>query len=134
MRFNWWQKQMNKEEIRLILVVLLVFCSIIVVKEIFTIDSIDIETDPHFLFPDGNSTATISVVCLNRFGFGVPFRKFNTEFVIIEGNEKVDIVSKASNKLKLKSRYEVGKVILLIKSKYTVIPIKVEIPIIKPTA
>ncbi|MDI6802693.1 MAG: hypothetical protein QME58_02455 [Bacteroidota bacterium] len=125
---------MNKEEIRLILIVFLVCSTIITVKEIFTVYSVDVETNPHFLFPDGNSTTTISVVSLNRFGFGVPFRAIKTEFVIIEGYKNIEILSKEANKLTIKSRYEVGKVIVLIKNEYTLIPIKVEIPIIKPTA
>ncbi|MDP2208095.1 MAG: hypothetical protein Q8K98_04875 [Bacteroidota bacterium] len=125
---------MNRDEIRLILVVFLVFSAIILVKEIFTVYSINVETNPHYLFPDGNSTATISVVSLNRLGFGVPFIEFKTEFVIIEGYEKIEILSKNKNQIIIKSRYEVGKVILLIKNKYTVVPMKVEIPIIKPTA
>lgn len=125
---------MDKAEIRLILVVFLVFLTIIAVKEIFTVYSINVETNPHYLFPDGNSTATISVVSLNRFGFGVPLRELKAEFEIIEGYEKIEILSKQANKLTIKSRYEIGKVILLIKSKYTLIPMKVEIHIIKPTA
>lgn len=125
---------MNKVEIRLILVVLFIFFSFSALKEVFTIYSIDVKTNPQFLFPDGNSTATISVVCLNRFGFVVPFREFKTDFEIVEGSKIIEILSKDSNKLTIKSRYEVGKVILLIKNKYTVIPIKVEISIVKPTA
>lgn len=125
---------MNKDEIRLIIVVFLVFSAIIMVKEIFTIRSIHVETNPHYLFPDGNSTAKISVVCLNRFGFDVPFREIKAEFVIIEGYEKIEIISKNNNQLIIKSRYEVGKVILLIYNNFTVVPMKVEIPIIKPTA
>ncbi len=123
---------MNKNEIRLILVVLFGFSAIILVKEIFTVNSINVKIYPHHLYPDGNSTATISVISLNRFGFGVPYREFKTEFVVVEGYEKIEIISQNKNQLILKSRYEVGIVILLIKNKHTVVPMKVEIPIIKP--
>ncbi len=125
---------MTKEEIKIILIVIFVFVTTIGVKEIFTVYSIDVKTNPDVLFPDGNSTATISVVSMNRFGITVPFREIQTEFVIIEGDQNIEIVSKESNKLTMKSRYEVGRVIILIKNIYTIIPIKVEIPIIKPTA
>jgi len=104
------------------------------VKEFMTIWSIDVHKSVNYLYPDGTSTVTICVLPITRFGTVTPFRTPQVEFVIQDGNEKVVVTAKNSDKLILRSKYETGEIVVLIKNKYTIIPIRIELPIIKPTA
>jgi hypothetical protein len=102
--------------------------------ELMAVSSVDVQKTPNYLYPDGTSAITISVVGMNRCGTITPFRNLEVEFLIEEGKEKVDIIRKESNKMILRAKYEIGNVVVVIKNKYTIIPIRIEIPIVTPTA
>jgi len=99
-----------------------------------TIESISVNSKPETLYPDGTSIVTVNVVGLNRFGFAAPFKKPEVEFILSEDKEKVTVVASGSSQLILKARFETGRVVIIIKNKYTVLPIKIEIPIVTPLA
>jgi len=125
---------MNKSEIKFCVLVIGIMLIAFFVKEYMTIWSIDVKKSVSYLYPDGTSTVTICVLPLTRFGTVTPFRKPNVEFVIQEGKEKVKVTKRESDKLILQAKYDTGEVVVLIKNKYTIIPIRIEFPIIKPTA
>jgi hypothetical protein len=124
---------MTKSEIKFCALVIGIMAITFCVKEYMTIWSIDVHKSSSYLYPDGTSTVTISVLPMTRFGAVTPFRKPNVEFVIQEGKEKVTVTKRESDKLILQAKYETGVVVVLIKNKYTIIPIMIDIPIIKPT-
>lgn len=125
---------MNKSEIKFCVLVIGIMLIAFFVKEYMTIWSIDVKKSVSYLYPDGTSTVTIYVLPLTGFGTVTPFRKPNVEFVIQEGKEKVKVTKRESDKLILQAKYDTGEVVVLIKNKYTIIPIRIEFPIIKPTA
>ena len=92
-----------------------------------------VEVEPKNLFADNQSTVTISVIPLNSFGWKALFRNAPAEFEIIEGNTLVEILQhdKENGKLILKAISSTGKVVVQIKSKYSLLPMVVEI-IIEP--
>jgi hypothetical protein len=92
-----------------------------------------VEVEPKNLFADNQSTVTISVIPLNSFGWKALFRNAPAEFEIIEGNTLVEILQhdKENGKLILKAKSGTGKVVVQIKSKYSLLPMVVEI-IIEP--
>ena len=125
---------MNKSEIKFCVLVIGIMVVTFFVKEYMTIWSIDVHKSVKYLYPDGTSTVTIDVLPMTRFGTVTPFRKPNVEFVIQEGKEKVKVTTRESDKLILQAKYETGEVVVLIKNKFTIIPIMIEFTIIKPTA
>ncbi|HEX9740503.1 MAG TPA: hypothetical protein VGA29_06975 [Ignavibacteriaceae bacterium] len=92
-----------------------------------------VEVEPKNLFADNQSTVTISVIPLNSFGWKALFRNAPAEFEITEGNALVEILlhDKENGKLILKAISSTGKVVVQIKSKYSLLPMVVEI-IIEP--
>jgi len=92
-----------------------------------------VEVEPKNLFADNQSTVTISVIPLNSFGWKALFRNAPAEFEITEGNTLVEILlhDKENGKLILKAISSTGKVVVQIKSKYSLLPMVVEI-IIEP--
>lgn len=127
-------RYLDKFEIKFCLSVIGIMLCVYLGFELRAVSSVDIHKSRNYLYPDGTSTVTISVVGLNRFGTITIFRNLEVEFLVTEGKEKVEIIRKESNKMILKSKYEIGNVVVVIKNKYTIIPIRIEIPIVKPTA
>lgn len=127
-------KYLDKFEIKFCLSVIGIMLLVYLGFELRAVSSVDVHKSRNYLYPDGTSTITISVVGLNRFRTITPFRNLEVEFLVAEGKEKVEIIKKESNEMILKSKYEIGIVIVVIKNKYTIIPIHIEIPIVKPTA
>jgi hypothetical protein len=125
---------MDKSEIRFCVVAIGLMLLILGTKAYLTITSLDVQKSQNYLYPDGNSIVVITVVPLNRFGNRIPFRKPDVAFILQEGAEKVKVINRDSDMLGLKARFEIGNIIVIIKNKYTIMPIRIEIPIIKPTA
>ncbi|MDI6778954.1 MAG: hypothetical protein QME25_01980 [Bacteroidota bacterium] len=125
---------MSRFEIKLITSVILFILAVLTTKLVMTIETISVNSNPATLYPDGTSTVTVNVVGLNRFGFAVPFKKPEVKYIVSEGKEKVTVVASRSSQLILKARFETGIVVIIIKNKYTVLPIKIEIPIVTPLA
>ncbi len=123
---------MSRFEIKLVTLVILLILAVVLTKLVMKIESISVKSNPETLYPDGTSIVTIDVVGLNRFGFEVPFKKPRVEFILIENKEKVTIVSSNPSQLILKARYETGRIVIIIKNNYTILPIKIEIPIVRP--
>ncbi|RCK77315.1 MAG: hypothetical protein IGBAC_1624 [Ignavibacteriae bacterium] len=118
-----------KNQKSIILTFLLILFFLFGYNLMFTIHKLEVSKEPDYLFPDGNSTITICVKPLNRFGMIIPFKNVNVNFEIVEGNEKVKIIEISSNKLILRSRYDKGFVILRINNAYTLLPIEIIIEI-----
>jgi hypothetical protein len=125
---------MNKSEIKLCIIVIGLMILAFAVVQYLTIRSIDIQKSQNYLYPDGTSTTIITIVPLNRWGHKVLFRKPEVEFILNEGVEKIIVINKESDSITIRSKFETGNVTIFIKNKYTLVPICIVIPIIKPTA
>jgi hypothetical protein len=103
---------------------------------VFNIYETTIETKPENLFADKQSEVTISITPVNAFGFKVPFRKIPAGFEISEGKDLVDIIKEddKNGSLILRAKERTGKVVILIRSKYSLLPSLVEIYIYPNTA
>lgn len=79
------------------------------------------------LSADGISEAVITAVPLNGLGFRAPFRKAETEFVIEEGRELVEVIKKdkANGELRLRAKFEAGKVVILVRPKFALLPTRI---------
>ncbi len=90
-----------------------------------------VKVNPPNLFADNQSTVTVSVIPLNGFGGEALFRKASAEFEITEGKSLVEIVSinNDEGRLIFKAKSETGKVVVKVKSKFSLLPMVVEIRI-----
>jgi hypothetical protein len=113
-----------------LIIILLIF------HYVFNIYETTIETKPANLFADKQSEVTISIVPVNAFGFQVPFRKITAGFEITEGKDLVDIIKEddKNGSLILRAKERTGKVVIFIRSKYSLLPSLVEIFIYPNTA
>ena len=92
-----------------------------------------LKVEPQNLFADNQSIVTISVIPVNSFGWKALFRSSPAEFEITEGSKLVEVkfLDKENGKLILKAKSETGKVVVRIKSKYSLLPMEVEIIILQ---
>jgi hypothetical protein len=92
---------------------------------------VTISAEPKALYADNQSEVVISVVPLNSFGWRALFRTASAEFEIIEGLPLVEIIKidRVNGKMILKARSEKGKVIIEIKSPFSLLPTIIEIPV-----
>ncbi|RJP62318.1 MAG: hypothetical protein C4539_18360 [Ignavibacteriales bacterium] len=87
----------------------------------------------NYLWADDQSEVIINCTPINSFGLKIPFRNSYVIFSIIEGKDLIDILHKDETKgsLLLKSKFEEGKVIIKITSRYSLLPNLIEINIVK---
>jgi hypothetical protein len=114
--------------------IILMMAIVYLALQFMAVTDLFVEKSTNYLYPDGTSTITINVLPMNRFGVRVPFRNVIMRFDIIEGEDKIQVINKELSRLTLRARYETGDVIIRIENQYTVLPIRIEIHIIKPTA
>ncbi len=90
-----------------------------------------VSSKPEALYADNQSEVVISVVPLNSFGWRALFRTASAEFVIKEGLPLVEIIKidKVNGRLILKAKSEKGKVVIEIKSPFSLLPTIIEIPV-----
>ncbi len=117
-------------QIKIVIVFLALVLILLVYRVFFIVNKLEVNKEPEYLFPDGNSTITIYVKPYNKLGMEIPFKKVNVIFEIIEGRELIEIVSKSPDKLILRSNYKIGVVIIHIKNSYTFLPIEINVEII----
>ncbi len=115
----------------LIIVFILTFfiAGFLVYQYVFSIYEITYSVEPAKLFSDNQSTVTIKVTPVNSFGWKSPFRAAKAQFEFTEGKELVDVVFKNSDEIILRANNKTGKVVVLIKSKYSLFPSSIEIMI-----
>lgn len=84
------------------------------------------------LVADEASVINIDVIPLNSFGDKALFRSIKADFYIESGSELIEIISseKDTESFTIKSKNSEGEVVILIKCKMSLIPIKIHIPII----
>jgi hypothetical protein len=103
---------------------------------VFNVYETEIETEPKNLFADNRSVIVISIYPVNALGYKIPFRKINAGFEIKEGRDLIEIVKEDDKNgcMVLRAKNMTGKVIIYIKSKYSLLPSLVEINVYPNTA
>lgn len=124
---------------KIILVYLLIVLSIIILFTYFFLYNIygdEIRKSPPELFADPTLQMKIEVVPVNTFGCRALFRKSNSHFFIIEGNDLIELISTDNDNgiLIIQSNGKPGKVGIKIKSQYSLLPNYVEINILPLSA
>ncbi len=114
-------------------IVLFLFAAVLIWKYYFNIYELKCVANKNYLWADDQSEVIINCTPINSFGLKIPFRNSYVVFSIIEGNDLIDILHKDETKgsLLLKSKFEEGKVIIKITSRYSLLPNLVEINIVK---
>lgn len=99
---------------------------------ILTTKKLDVSVDPPTLYPDGQSTATITLIPLNALRFRTPLVYPKFYYTIQEGKGKVTLtLATDSTSLKVQAKYEPGTVSLFLHSNLMPLPIKVTIQIVR---
>lgn len=103
---------------------------------VFNVYETEIEIKPKDLFADNHSVTTISIYPVNALGLRIPFRKINAGFEINEGKDLVEIVKEddRSGCIVLRAKNKTGKVVVYVKSKYSLLPSLIEINVYPNTA
>ena len=122
---------MEKKKIYLIASILLVLIFLFGKLYLFNIYEVVFEVHPKKLYADSQSTLEIKSIPLNAFGFKAPFRDSPTEFEIREGEELIYIVKTDSvgGSLIIKAKDKPGKVVIYVKSKFSLLPTVIEVEI-----
>jgi hypothetical protein len=119
--------------VKIISIILLAaaICALFIYQYLINIYEVIVLKEPSALFADNQSQVTVTTVPVNSTGKKAWFRNSSAEFRIIEGTKLVEIVLKdeESGILILKAKNEKGKVVIEVISKYSLLPILVEIPI-----
>ncbi len=123
---------MNKINLIIVILLSLVVITLLFYMYVFKIYEVVVEKNTDILFADHQSVAEIQVVPVNAFGWKVPFRSSPADFNIKEGADLIDIIEEDNENgiLKIRVRDKIGIVAIEIKSKYSTLPMVVEIPII----
>ena len=114
-------------------VLFLLIVSFCLWQYVFNIYEVEIGLEPKELFADDTSTLTVKVIPINSFGKRAPLRTVECIFQIIEGKELVDIIeqNQSVGEIIFKAKSNIGKLVLKIRTGYSVAPMLVEINIQK---
>ena len=119
---------------RIVLISLIIFLivALAVYYYVFNIFDVTVKVFPADLYSDVSSKVTIEVIPVNALGKRVPFRMVNAEIEIVQGKELVEILTYKPERgiLVLRSNEKPGVVEVIIKSKYSLLPMEVEIPVV----
>ncbi len=117
-------------------ILIIVLLSILIIsfalyQYVFSIYEVTYSIQPEKLYADNQSTVTIKAIPINSFGWKAPFRNAYAKFDISEGSELVSVVTEKSDEgiIVLKAKNKTGKVVVLIHSKYALLPSSIEITI-----
>ena len=118
-------------EIYTITIILFLVLIFLCYHYLINIYEVRVITEPEALYADNQSTVVVSVVPLNSFGWRALFRTASAEFVIKEGLPLVEIIKidKSNGRLILKAKSAKGKVVIEVKSPFSLLPTIIEIPV-----
>ncbi len=117
--------------ILIIITLSLLIISFALYQYVFSIYEVTYSVMPEKLYADNQSTVTIEVIPINSFGWKAPLRNAYARFDITEGGDLINIISEkqVEGSLTLQAKNKTGKVVVLIHSKYALLPSSIEITI-----
>jgi hypothetical protein len=129
-------KLIKGSNIILLTIILVITAGVFLYNYVFSIYEVIVVSEPEIIFADPTNVVKIYLEPINAMGQKVPLRNAGGHFIIIEGNHLVSIesVDEKSGVIQLRSRGIPGKVVLSIKSQYSLFPIYYEIQILNKSA
>jgi len=123
---------MSRVEIYFTAVTVFALLVLLVHQYIFSIYEVEYTISSRILYLNSDSKIVIEAIPVNSFGFRAPFRNSYTKFTVVEGKELIEIVENNNEKGKLiiESKNIPGKVVIRVKSKFSLLPTEFEIKII----
>lgn len=127
---------MRSRNILVLTFAVLFFLSILFYYFLYNVYGTEIRLSPNELFADPGSEITIEVVPINALGYRAFFRSSSATFEIIEGNDLIEkvLIDEEKGLLKIRSIGKTGKVLISIKSQYSLLKEYFEIEIKSLTA
>ena len=123
---------MSRVEIYFTAVTVFALLVLLVHQYIFSIYEVEYTISSRILYLNSDSKIVIEAIPVNSFGFRAPFRNSYTKFSVVEGKELIEIVenNNEQGKLIIESKNIPGKVVIRVKSKFSLLPTEFEIKII----
>jgi hypothetical protein len=123
----------RNQKIAFIIILLFLIAAFFTYQYVFSIYEVFPEVEPKVLYADHKSESKIKLIPVNSLGWKIPFRNAAAEFEISEGKELVEIVSVSGKEgiIVLRANDKPGKVSILIKSKYSLLLLIVEMEVCK---
>jgi hypothetical protein len=97
----------------------------------FNIYDVNFSVSNYDLYADDNSIAKIEIFPINSFGNRIHLREVEGDFIIEEGKDLVQVIEKHKSSITIKTKNQIGNIKILIKCKYLLFPISIDL-IIKP--
>lgn len=121
----------------MVLAILIIAASAVFITVIwlyfFSIYEVRYVSNPDKLTTDASSSVEITAIPINSFGVKAIFRQPHTDFFIEEGGDLIDY-EKFNNEnriVKLKSKGKAGKVTLILRSKHSLNPAIIVVPVVE---
>lgn len=123
----------SKTTIVVLAVFLIIVLTFVLWQYLFSIYEVSFKVSETVLYADSRSIAKIEAVPLNALGHKAPFRVSPSVFEFQEGKDLVDIVGNYPEKgvIILRAKDKPGKIVLSVKTKFSLWPTLIEI-IIRP--
>ncbi|MDP4173629.1 MAG: hypothetical protein Q8933_06655 [Bacteroidota bacterium] len=120
----------------LIIAAVSVLLAFLLWQYIFNVYEVSFKVSAQNLYADSKSTVRIEAVPLNAFGIRAPFRRSSCAFELLEGKDLVSITQVFPEKgiIVLQAGDKPGKVVLKIKTRYSLWPALIEISVIPALA
>ncbi len=105
--------------------------AIVLFNYVFSIYETKFDVTRDVLYADGATTATITAIPVNAWGFKAPFRKGTTRYIIEEGADKVDILlnDEQNGIFSIRSKLIAGRVVIRAIPAKSLFPTKFELEI-----
>jgi hypothetical protein len=122
---------MRRFDIYIILGIVAVILLFLVYQYVFMIYEVTYDVNPKMLYADNSSTVTIKTKPVNSLGWEAPFRTSPAEFIIVEGSELIEVVKEDNDEglLIVRAKDSTGNVVIHVKSRNSLLPTPIEIPI-----
>lgn len=103
---------------------------------VFNIYETTFKLSSNNLYADFASTIEIETIPINSLGFRVPLKNSPADFEILEGSSLIEIAAKDSAKgiFRIRAKGEIGKVVVRVKPKYSLLPTIFEFNILQSVA
>jgi hypothetical protein len=114
-----------------IVLLVVIICLLFIYQYLINIYEVIVISEPKYLYADNQSQVTIMTVPINSTGKKAWFRSSPAEFIIKEGADLAETIinDKDEGILILKAKSETGTIVIEVKTKYSLLPIVIEIPV-----
>lgn len=122
---------MRRTKILIIIILVVLIGILFSYNYLLNIYEVVYKVTPKELYADYKSTVKIECIPINAFGWKIPFRNTYCKFEITEGKDLIEILNQNGNKgeITLRAKNLTGKVEILVKSRFSLLPTSIDIEI-----